>query len=492
MFILGSIIRLAPESAEIPLPWWHRAPLGMETDTQVYVSVTKPTGARPGDVLVSVLDPSNWEQQIIITCLRDDEPGVIEEVFSNVPLWNIALAETVTVESGKLHQVDLICEPSTDSQRIEDIEATARQLQADFQKRFPGARVSAFPSTISKVERTKFGIVKNGWVTFSSRKGEASWRDIIQEQIKELNLESEFDLDRLVISGETGARVLRGVIPRRGTLTVSIEHKDRPGVLVKLTKALRDADVNVLSSLLKRGKADFGNAILVAVCEPLPNAKDVVGIEQRIRKNLQELPPQLRVEILSFSYGFDPEKVVYSRHPDDIVARVPKDLKARVLEIRNSYKSNRPRIFLSRRFNVGDRADEYANKVKNILNDLGCIVVEAPVRPGDPRAIPVEVAAAMWAAQAGIVLGATPEKKNQLAVGVNIAHEYGFMQGQGKPVILLVQKQSRIISELEAWSNIKGFTTGMFSGEHATSDAHIESLKHVIEEWYGSVAQLWH
>ena len=491
MFILGSLIRLDPASAEIPLPWWHRAPLGMETDTRVYVSVTKPTGSRPGDLLVSVLDPSNWDQQITITCLRDDAPGVIEQVFSHVPEWNIALAETVTVESGKLHQVDLICEPESDSQRTDNIQETAQILQDKLQKDFPGARVLPFPSTISTVERTRLGIVKNGWVTFSGGKGDVSWRDVIRHQIKILNLEHQFDLDRLVISGETGARILRGVVPRLGTLTVEVEHKDRPGVLVQLTRSLGSAGVNVLASLLKRGKADFGNAILVAVCEPLPDVKNVGNIEQKIRKKLNELPPELRIEILRIGRGSDPFHVIYSRHPDDIIARVPRDLKARVLELRSIYKNNKPRIFLSRRFNVGDRADEYANKVKSILNDLDCNVVEAPVRPGDPRAIPVEVAAAMWAAQAGIVLGANPEKKNQLAVSVNIAHEYGFMQGQGKPVILLVQKQPKVMSELEAWSNVKGFTMGLFSGDHATSDVHPESLRRVLTAWFNSVSQLW-
>src|SRR5687768_12922836 len=114
MQVLGALLKLDPDTDELPLPWWHRAPLGFLNGTSVFVSLVEGKGRRPvGDLLVSVLNPNSL--MIHVGCRRADQPGVLAEVFKVAnPVeenLNIALAEAVTVDSGAMHDVTLICEP---------------------------------------------------------------------------------------------------------------------------------------------------------------------------------------------------------------------------------------------------------------------------------------------------------------------------------------------------------------------------------------------
>lgn len=490
MHILGSMIRLDGNETRVPVPWWHRAPLGLETGTQVYVSVTDSQAGRPGDLLISVLDPSRWDQHIRINGLRDDAPGVIEQAFELVRDWNIALAETVTVEGGKLHYVELICEPY----RQNPLPATARtrsrarrasngarieQLSRALQFQFQDPQVTPFRSLNSSIAWSRLGTIENGWVTFQSHLRSETWRSVIEGQLDRLGLTDDFDTHKLVLSGDTTPRLFRAVIPRKGALMVSIEHADEPGVLRYLADILRKADVNVLSCLLKRGGAASKNAILVAVCEPVPGSGSQ-QLEDKIRRSLGKVPPSLRLA-WDIKKGLAPENVIYSRHPDDVVAHVPSHLRARVVERRAQLPQGKLPVFLSRRFLSSEKPLEYAKKVRAVLESSNCIVVEGEVLPGGTRTSLDEVSAAMWAARAGIVLGVDPTGETEVAFSLNLAHEFGFMQGQGKPLLLLVEDPSRVEKELDKWSNIKGITAPRFSKDYAFTDSHERSIKAALE-----------
>jgi hypothetical protein len=122
-----------------------------------------------------------------------------------------------------------------------------------------------------------------------------------------------------------------------------------------------------------------------------------------------------------------------------------------------------------------------------VLDELGCVVVEAEVLPGGTRTSMDEVSAAMWAARAGIVLGVEPSGETEVAFSLNLAHEFGFMQGQGKPLLLLVEAPSKVEKELDAWSNLKGITAPRFSKEYALSPDDDLSLRAVVTRWVNSV-----
>lgn len=480
MQILGSMIRLDYEEVRVPVPWWHRAPLGFETGTQVYVSVTHPQAGRPGDLLVSVLDPNRWDQHIKVNCLRDDEPGVIEQAFELVHDWNIALAETVTVEGGKLHYVDLICEPYRQPPRVASAEGIP-QLAEALKSRFKEGQVSPFRPLNTAIAWSRLGTIENGWVTFPSHQASETWRDIVRAQLKKLDAADDFDTYKLVLSGDTDVRLFRGVIPRKGALMVRIEHADEPGILRYLADILQKAEVNVLSCLLKRGGASPKNAILVAVCEPAPGTGSR-RLEKAVRSALDKLPQELRPD-WDIKKGLNPASVIYSRHPDDVVAHVPSHIRARVVERRANFPSGKLPVFLSRRFLSAEKPREYAQKVRNVLEQADCVVVEAEVLPGGTRTSLDEVSAAMWAARAGIVLGVDPTGESEVAFSLNLAHEFGFMQGQGKPLLLLVEAPSKVEKELDAWSNLKGVTAPRFLKDYALSDSHPQSIEAVLKRW---------
>ena len=66
----------------------------------------------------------------------------------------------------------------------------------------------------------------------------------------------------------------------------------------------------------------------------------------------------------------------------------------------------------------------------------------------------LQVSSKMWLSKACIVLvGGTSETVEEV-VNVNLAHEYGFFQGQGKPVLLLVEKGYK--DALKTWTNAAG------------------------------------
>jgi hypothetical protein len=480
MHILGSMIRLDREEPRVPIPWWHRASLGFETGTQVKVAVTASQAGRPGDLLISALDPNRWDQHIAVSCVRDDAPGVIEQAFDVVHDWNIALAETVTVEGGKLHYVDLICEPYRQPPERPSHEVVA-QLKAALDSRFATVQVSSFRPLNTNIAWSRLGTIENGWVTFPGRLGARTWRGVVDSQLTQLNTAAEFDTHKLVLSGDTTVRLFRGVIPRKGALMVSIEHADEPGVLRQLAASLQSAGVNVLSCLLKRGGAAAKNAILVAVCEPAPGVSGQ-DFESTIRSALSELPQSLR-PAWDIDQGLAPEGVIYSHHPGDVVAHVPSHIKARVVERRANFASGKFPIFLSRRFLSAERPKVYAQRIRQVLENDGFVVVEAEVLPGGIRTSLDEVSAAMWAARAGIVLGVDPVGESEVAFSLNLAHELGFMQGQGKPLLLLVEALSRVEKELNAWSNLKGITAPRFSPEFALSDSDPQSIKALVERW---------
>jgi len=166
---------------------------------------------------------------------------------------------------------------------------------------------------------------------------------------------------------------------------------------------------------------------------------------------------------------------------------VPSHLRARVIERRARFPQEKLPVFLSRRFLSEDKPREYAQKVRSVLENADCITVEGEVLPGGTRTSLDEVSSAMWAARAGIVLGVDPAGENEVAFSLNLAHEFGFLQGQGKPLLLLIEAPSRVEKELDAWSNLKGVTAPRFTRDHAFSDSHPQSIKVVVERWLADI-----
>jgi hypothetical protein len=488
MFILGDLLSLSLTDQRLPLPWWHRAPLALESGTHVYVALTEPKEDRPGDILVSVLDPTHWDKIFRIRCYYEERPGVVAKVFGVVAShkWNIALAETVTVDGGRSHAVDLFCEPSGWPTIDPDISPLVEELR---QSGFQVERQALLGPARPQILWTRVGEVRSGWVVNKEGQG-LPWRVEVEHQIAGLKRTDQFDLSKLVVSADTEKRFLRCVVPRVGVRNVIIEHADEPGALSELTTALQRAGLNVLSSLLKRGGAQARNAVLVAVCEPsvLPSTNGVTQVQQLdadITEQVKNIPCVYRADI-AITSGKQPRTVIYSRRRDDVVITVPRHLKPRVLDRRASLDRKKVSIFLSQRF-IGGRPESYADEVRKVLKENGCNVVQASIRNGGIQTSFDEVSAAMWASNAGIVLVACPDDHKDAAFSLNLAHEFGFFQGQGKPLLVLVENDTKVIADLDQLTNVKGVTAPRFSRDQAFHASNPQSIASKIAEWLKEV-----
>jgi len=473
MHVLGALLKLKTDADMLPLPWWHRAALGLLNETSVYISLVEGESRDVGELVVSVINPNS--RRIHLECRRFDKPGVLAKVLEAIEPSktnvNVALAEAVTVESGNLHHVTLVCElpESQDNDKLASI--FTRNLN---KFKFQNIHVEPYHPLTSLIW-SRVGKIDHGWVTG------AKWRQLLKQRYSDPEIQAQYDLSKAVVTADLENRVLRYVFPRKGAITVEIEHADLPGALHILTHALGECGLNILSALLRRGGAQARNAILVAVCEPLKDV-DTAGIKRAIRKQISRIDQKYRPDC-RINDGRDASETIYARHPDEITARVPDSLKPMVLAAKADLPPGLLPVFLSRRFVPinNPRAAKIVEHVRSVLKDRACVAVEALPMPGHHAPAPFQVTSKLWASAAAIVL--VMDIGADEAFSMNLAHEYGFMQGQGKPTLVLTERGQE--DSLKRLSNMHGLNIAPFEqNEVAFGAKHQEgSIAHRIACW---------
>lgn len=465
MQILGTLVELPEDPTSLPLPWWHRSPLGLLDTTPVFVALVE-TEKRPvGDLIVSVLDPVKWPDMIQVRCQGEDQPGFIGRVFESVFPLNIAIAETATLETGNRHDIALICEPfgQANAQEGASIEAALKE------RGISDLSVSRFLHSIPSIRWHNTDSVHHGWLR------RTEWRQHLIETYP--GTVDDVDLSRAVVSADTEKRILRFVFPRRGAKTVRIEHADRPGALRAISHVFAEAGINVLSALLRRGGARHSRALLIAICEP-EHKNGNNDMAEKLNTALKSMPKEFS-PIWNIRDATPAHRFIYPRHPEEIVARIPSYLRPTVREYKQRIPREKTPVFISRRFIGGSRRDRIVARVRKILEEHGCYAVEATPEPGDLRASFIEVSARMWVAEAGIVLVAGGIDK---PFSMNLAHEAGFLSGQGKPVLVLVEQGSD--QSMTEWSNAHGIVAPRFPADDSAFDPDSpESLDRILESW---------
>lgn len=321
------------------------------------------------------------------------------------------------------------------------------------------------------------GRIEEGWVRV----------DGLEEAIAEQAVESEeaeaYDRETAVISADTERRILRYVFPRKHSVSVSVKHRDRPGVMGKIAEAVAGENLNILSSLLRRGSSAASKAEVVFVVEPKYDAESQDEVKDRVREAFKGLSPRLRLQV-DVSGPMDPEAVLYPRRPHEIAVRPTKALETEILAVKETVPEKTRPIFISRRF--VDLTDEYSRNVicelRRVLEENRCIAIEALPQPGGfgPLA-PDAVKARMWASDAAILLViATPDERD---FSINLAHECGFMQGQGKLLLPLVQED--IEESVLKHANLQGLPLSTFSKENALNTDAPDSIHAAVSRWIG-------
>jgi hypothetical protein len=490
MYILTNrLIELS--DSRLPLPWYHRAPLGLMSGTPVHVALQAPRERPFGDLIVSLIAPENWRFIAEISASKPDAPGTLAWAYKAAPPLNIIFAEAVTVDSGSRHDARLLLEPyyRLPDEADEDV---AAKVQAHIDALKDKLRAQGFtlaPPTmpidpdIREPDWMRRASIKEGWVHV------AGWREALEVQAskaKDAGVDTDkFDLDTAVISADTERRMLRYVFPRKGAVSVSVKHTDRPGAMGEIADVLAGERLNILSSLLRRGSAPAETADLVVVVEPTDDSIDENEVRERVDAALTGLPSSLRVD-QKISKPVKPGTVLYPRRPHEIAVRPSIALEAEILAVKDALqpheREKRP-VFVSRRF--VDLKDDYSRKVvtelREVLADCGCVALEAEPVPGDRdgRVAPEAVKAKMWASDAAILLVVSVE--NERGFSENLAHECGFMQGQGKPLLPLVQDDAS--DSVLRIANFQGLQLSEFSKDSARDRHEPNSIYNAVREW---------
>ena len=478
------------QKGSLPLPWYHRAPLGLMSGTNVHVALqaTKENSRPFGDLIVSVVDPENWRFVSEVSASKRDQLGVLADVYDKAHPLNIVFAEAVTVDSGLSHDARLLVEPYFRGfdDEAEDVKARVGSKveeikeSLEHRKGFEGVTADWIHLGDHELVWEDEGRIEEGWVRM----------DGLEEAIAEQAAASEeadgYDQETAVISADTERRILRYVFPRKHAVSVNVKHRDRPGVLGEIARALAGANLNILSSLLRRGSTPALKAEVVFVVEPEYEAESRAEVEARVREAFKTLPPRLRLNV-DVSGPIEPEEVLYPRRPHEVAARPSKALESEILAVKGTVPEGMRPVFISRRF--VDLNNAYSRKVveelRRVLDENGWFALEALPRPGEigPLA-PEAVKAMMWASEAAILLVITTPDEREFSV--NLAHECGFMQGQGKPLLPLVQADRT--NSVHNHANLQGLQLSTFSKKNALKSRKPDSIAAAVRRWVGGPA----
>jgi hypothetical protein len=402
MQVLGDLIILPKATGSLPLPWWHRAPLGFIHDTKVYVGLV--TSARPvGDIVVAALDINKWQNIIRVDCKHKEELGVIAKLLEAVQPLNIALAETVTMETGRHHRATLFCEALGDQKVTGFIPNIKHMLDSNG---FEETRITPYVSR-DRIDpwgsdKTK---IDRGWLH------NIPFLDWIKASSPKEEDRAKIDLTRAVVSADTETRVLRYVFPFKGARTVKVRHMDKPGALLCSFQAIQDRGLNVLSALLRRGGQGEDRAELVAVCEHK-------GSEAEAEAAFGGLPDAILK--LDQQYNFDPE-ISEGIRAASVIDFLPWS--------QRTARGERPMLLAE----VAGSTGSVVGEVRKVLHDYAY----KPLEP-TPEGGCWQMAALLERSQAGVLI--TPSPLSTGAV-VQLAQRVGFLQACGKPLLVLSEAE---------------------------------------------------
>jgi hypothetical protein len=478
MYILTSrLVKLPNQQGrkgdKLPLPWYHRAPLGLMSGTHVHVALQQPHSRPFGDLLVSVVDPENWRLVTEISASKKEAPGVLAAMYEKASPLNIVFAEAVTVDSGRWHDARLVVEPGhpleddeTVRKKIEDLGAELKEMKFEKQQR---SRLHPYHR---EAEWMGIGEIDTGWVHIDG------WREAVKAQAMATPEADQYDTSIAVVSADTRRRLLRFVFPRRGAISVSVKHTDRPGAMGELASVLTDEGLNILSSLLRRGSASQNMAEMVVVVEPSEEPMETEEVEALVLKTLSGLQPSLRV---TREVSGAEDAVLYPRRPHEIAARPPLALEGTIRAIQETVPEGLIPIFISRRFldTTDPYTEEAVTELHTALRANGCFPLEAIPQMGVEVAVLDSVKARMWASKAAILFVVKPAELS--AFSENLAHECGFMQGQAKPLLPLVEKDAE--PEIHRNANLQGLQLTTFRRERPVDPDSPHSIARQVKAW---------
>jgi len=475
MEIMGGLIKLSKQNI-LPIPWFMRAHLGLETGSKIWYAVTKPV--KPGrlpDIIVSPLDPRNFRDITTVTLSYVEGIGTLADVLDNIrPPVNIALADSVTLERRDIHRINLVVERAQGG-RMEDYQ----EKRSEFIRRFsfapgePDYGLSHSPiygddlAVFSGAIRTK---VMEGQINVGH----------VLDGIAEAHraIAGQYDFSKVVVSSNPDQRLIRYIIPRKGVVTLRVPHEDVPRVLHSVVKGIADHKYNILCSRLSRAKSRReDSSTFVAECEP-------IGRGPNPAKLLKDLTSNEQIYLGTYHDGVSAKEVLYPKPAGSVNIRPHTKYRDDIKNMAKKLKGKKS-MFLSRRFvelkteDAGIKADYLG-----VLQEIRCgaqmanwEAQEAPPNKTDDL-IDQAVFPALWLSQAILVLAFFEDGSGQ--VSLNQAMELGFGRGQNKPTAILIDGDR---SDDFKVSNHSGRTLLTYSRRVAFNSDDPGSIRNKVRDW---------
>jgi hypothetical protein len=458
MEILAGLVKLTDDE-HLPAPWFNRPSLGLLSNTAVSLGVLKSRGTvnAPPDIIVTPLDTGILHYTVSIIVDFKERPGVVYDVLSKIPRsFNIALAETVTVDQRTKHRVTLVLEytapgptqknktPTSRRQLTTAMQHAAelRKLRDDIKniKDFSSYSRWAVIGKKTTLEKQSSSVVNQGLIRCKDI------REFLNRNYRE-RFGGQFDFDSVVVSSSADGRFIRYITPKWDTFEVTVFHKDTPGSLDQVSNAFKSLKYNILLSRLSRSVGNTNRphtSTYVAVCEPVKRApSDLTNYEQSIKdtitKAIGRKPPEYQLSVKSVTKGTEPERVAFpSRTPLPHIREFRAHISFSYLL--KDYPSDKiKKVFLS--YAAPDESTGNDRVINEILYDeiksAGMAVYDGFSKPFQAQDNS-HVHARMWIASAAFfIVRNRPMGQSSApnAPGLSAAQllELGFIHGQGKP-----------------------------------------------------------
>jgi hypothetical protein len=469
MEILAGLVNLVDDD-HLPAPWFNRPSLGLLSNTPVSLGVLKSTDRSnaPPDIIVTPLQAGIMHYTVSVIVDFDEKPGVVFDALKQISTnFNIALAETVTINQRSQHRVTLVLEypDFLKAETQDEIIATTEKFNRDLSKLeynmksikgnldYSDWRVIGQKTNFETIES---GIVDQGLIRCPRI------REFFRQSYYD-RFNDQFNFDAVVVSSSADGRFIRYITPKKGTFEVTVSHKDTPGSLRQVSSALHELEYNILLSRLSRSVGTApkpGTSTYVAVCEPPKQSTtapkpDTNAIRKEISKKLEVPAALFQLSVDRVTDGTTPERIAFPYRtglmPHVREIHAPRDFRSYLYDgVLQKALSKKKAVFVSYQNPVSNlEAERVLNEaIYAEIEKSGMVVFDGFSKP-QPVRESQEVRARMWRASAAIFVvrdtrmgmrnSGSRQSKGKGLSAEQLA-EWGMIYGQGKPWFVICQE----------------------------------------------------
>jgi hypothetical protein len=289
MEILAGLL-LTPNRKILPLPWYNRAALGLESGTKVNVALATASGQsnydkRPPDIIVTPLSLDKFTLIRTLTIDMNESDGAIQVILNkSKDKFNICLMETVTIDQRTKHRITLVLESKNEDIKSDLFDGYIREFEMDIKNLGGIVKFGPYNHTNKNI---RFDTIRTS--TYKDENIPISHIcDILYDENDEIW--DRFDRNKIVISSTTDARLVRYVFPRKGTIAISIRHADKPAAMSYVSEELGRLGFNILLARVSKSQkiSSPDTSVSLIICEPQPTKLESDIDYKNIKKNLKE------------------------------------------------------------------------------------------------------------------------------------------------------------------------------------------------------------